>query len=364
MGKIGIKKQDISNIHQNNLMVCSTVVALIFTFTICYLLTFLQDSLDVEWIAENFIHTSDNFVAENSEKLQYVLGTITFVVTYFTTSLLLKDKRILANLNLKLIRDILLMGFMILSGVLLFKNDLYISNVPSILLKIGYALLGGCLIFSVANIRIVIKDRFSVLNKMLFIFGILSIIIVSSFYMRETYFYGAYSVEHHTNAYFYPIWKIWCGQYPLVDFSSLYGYYPYFFVGVMALLGGVTEGKFCIIVGILMAIIFICIFYVLWSICKNKFWAFTGLLTIECVLCMYNAELTGTYYLQYYPHRMLTLCLIFAICCKYIKYKQEGKRYSRGIEILGWICSGVALLWNLDTGIVVWLGWTIYLVFL
>ena len=98
--------------------------------------------------------------------------------------------------------------------------------------------------------------------------------------------------------------------------------------------------------------------------CKNKIWAFSGLMSIECLLCMYNAELTGEYYLQYYPHRMITLCVILAICCMYIRYKQKHGRYSKRIEILGWICSGIALLWNLDTGLVVWLGWTIYLCFL
>ncbi|MBQ4558863.1 MAG: hypothetical protein IJA54_00880 [Tyzzerella sp.] len=345
-------------------IVCAARMAVLCTFIICFILSFLPEQRNNEWILNTFVHPLENFVPETSEKLQYVLGTVTFVLTYFVTSLFLKTEKIKLRGNINLIRDFLIWGFIIMSGLLLVKEKLFLENVPSILLKVGLVSFVGMLILSVANMRISFKGKTTFINMVLLLGGLLSIIIVSSFYMRETYFYGSPNVEHHTNAYFYPIWKVWCGQYPLVDFASLYGYYPYFFVGIMALFGGVTIKKFGVIIAILMAVIFLAMFYVLWVTCKNKIWAFSGLMSIECLLCMYNAELTGEYYLQYYPHRMITLCVILAICCMYIRYKQKHGRYSKRIEILGWICSGIALLWNLDTGLVVWLGWTIYLCFL
>lgn len=345
-------------------IVCATGMAVICTFIICFILSFLPEKLDSEWILNTFVHPLENFVPETSEKLQYVLGTVTFVLTYFVTSLFLKTEKIKLSGNINLIRDFLIWGFIILSGLLLAKEEVFVDNVPSLLLKVGIVSFVGVLILSVAKMRISLKGQTTFINMVLLLGGLLSIFIVSSFYMRETYFYGSPNVEHHTNAYFYPIWKVWCGQYPLVDFASLYGYYPYFFVGIMALFGGVTIKKFGIIIAILMAVIFLTMFYVLWVTCKNKIWVFFALISIECLLCMYNAELAGEYYLQYYPHRMITLCIILSICCMHIRFKQKHGRYSKCIEILGWICSGTALLWNLDTGLVVWLGWTIYLCFL
>lgn len=348
----------------NKKIVCATGMALICTFVVCFILSFLPEQLDSEWIVNTFVHPVGNFVPETSEKLQYVLGTVTFVLTYFLTSFFLKTEKIKVSGNITLIRDLFVWGFMILSVLLVVKENVFVESLPSLLLKVGIVSFIGTLILSVANMQISFKGQASFINMILLLGGILSIFIVSSFYMRETYFYGTPHVEHHTNAYFYPIWKVWCGQYPLVDFASLYGYYPYFFVGIMALCGGVTIKKFGVIIAILMAIIFLAMFYVLWVTCKNKIWAFAGILAIECVLCMYNAELTGEYYLQYYPHRMITLCIILAICCMHVRYRQRHGRDSKYIEILGWICSGSALLWNLDTGLVVWLGWTIYLCFL
>lgn len=345
-------------------IVCATGMAVICTFIICFILSFLPEQLDNEWILNTFVHPLDNFVPETSEKLQYVLGTVTFVLTYFVTSLFLKTEKIKLSGNINLIRDFLIWGSIILSGLLLIKEAVFVENVPSMLLKVGIVSFVGVLILSVANMQISFKGQTTFINMVLLLGGLLSIFIVSSFYMRETYFYGSLNVEHHTNAYFYPIWKVWCGQYPLVDFASLYGYYPYFFVGIMALFGGVTIKKFGVIISILMAVVFLAMFYVLWVTCKNKIWAFSGLMSIECLLCMYNAELAGEYYLQYYPHRMIALCIILAICCMHIRYKQRHGRYSKCIEILGWICSGVSLLWNLDTGLVAWLGWTIYVCFL
>ncbi len=351
------------------------VCASIFTGLVCWLLSFINDELDTQFIINHFVPTIDNFVAENSEKFQFVFGTITFVVAYFLTGSLENKARPKALANEKQNGYIYLLIYTLIIYLAVYtfsKNAVFLDNFPETLKKVfKISVLFAIAFFGVREFIVVkedlkkrIRTALPFAHWVLVIIGLVSVAVISSFYLRETYFYGEGNVEHHTDAYFYPIWKVWSGQYPLVDFTSLYGYYPYFFVGVMALFGGVSLKKFSVIIAFLIATVFICIFYVLWSVCKRKTVALMGLLSVEYILIMYNTELSGSYYLQYLPHRMITLCLILAISCLYAKQGDKKGKKARCIEVLGWICSGAALLWNLDTGIVVWLGWAIYLCFI
>ena len=357
--------------EQSGVVFYSFFGAFLLTLLVCFLLSFVPNELDVATIKASFVPSVKNFVAETSEKLQYILGTVTFVVSYFLIGAAVKrsNRQSIINADYGIsILLILMLGLFI--TVLSLKNP-FIKNLPDSVQVAFFVCLGVCAatavlfcIFPLGRyISEFFKDKQEFFNSIFLVLGLVAIMAVSAFFSRETYFYGAPMVEHHTDAYFYPIWKVWSGQYPLADFNSLYGYYPYFFVAIMDYMGGVSMENFSTVISVMVALVFILIYYVLWTVCKRKIIALLCLLSTQYILVMYNVELTEDFYLQYLPHRMITLCMILAVCCADAKYRAKHGKGSVLLETLGWGCSGIALLWNLDTGVVAWLGWAIYLCF-
>ncbi len=170
--------------------------------------------------------------------------------------------------------------------------------------------------------------------------------------------------EHHVNAYFYPVSKVYAGQTMLVDFKNLYGFYPYFIVPILKLIGGLTEYNFSLVIAGLMLLGSLSIIYTLFTACENRIIAYVG-----SIAAIFTAGifLLGTYnnvgyYLQYFPQRYLFPAIMLAVCSLFLRGKKPSTLF--WTKVLGFIVSTIALLWNLDSGIVVFVAWSAFQIYL
>ena len=107
-------------IHLYSLYAAITIVIIIG-----YFLSYIPNELDKEFILNNYNVDLKYFVAENSEKAQYVFCTALFPVIYLFLSMLIQRLITIHNSNIDLnrINDKLdLMGFLLIYLLLIFTN--------------------------------------------------------------------------------------------------------------------------------------------------------------------------------------------------------------------------------------------------
>lgn len=162
-----------------------------------------------------------------------------------------------------------------------------------------------------------------------------------------------YVVHSHFNAVYYSMVQIYEGRILLVDFFNQYGLYPYFLLPLFRLIGLSVE-KFSLVMGLLAAINFGCIYLVLRNVCCNRAVALLGFLA--CANVNYFAmkqllwrehvlELLDPYF-QYWPIRSLfpTMMLLWVA--------RPVRRQWLGTLLFSAGCFG-----NLDSGLPAWGTW-------
>ncbi|MEG0878503.1 MAG: hypothetical protein RSF00_07495, partial [Oscillospiraceae bacterium] len=169
--------------------------------------------------------------------------------------------------------------------------------------------------------------------------------------------------EHHANAYFYPVYKVYSGQTMLVDFKNIYGFYPYFLMPFFKLLGSCSEYNFSLVMSWLMFIGSMCIIYTLFSACKNRVIACMCSIATLFAAGVYALNNNGAgYYLQYFPQRYLFPAIILAICSLRLRVKNATAK--KLTDLLAFFIVAIALLWNLDSGLVVWVAWSAFRIYI
>jgi hypothetical protein len=156
------------------------------------------------------------------------------------------------------------------------------------------------------------------------------------------------------------VYKVFSGQTPLVDFRSLYGFYPYFIVPILKTFFSVDMYGFSILMSALVVICLLSITIVLFYICNDKIIAFFGILSI-IFFSVFFPGLTadaGVYYLQYMPHRVISPTILLVLCTFYIKVKNNEIR--KLIYFIGYAIASCSVLWNIDTGIVVTISYVMF----
>jgi len=159
----------------------------------------------------------------------------------------------------------------------------------------------------------------------------------------------------HFNAVFYPSTQIYLGKALLIDgFTHTYGLFAHFLNPIFDLFG-LCVLTFSIVMSFLLALSFLFIFLILRNILENKSIIFLGFTTMLFLGYLFGKLETGDYYFQYHPIRFFPPCLIAFLALWYIKSKNRILYYST------FIFSSVAIMWNFDAGIVVYLSWILFL---
>ena len=181
---------------------------------------------------------------------------------------------------------------------------------------------------------------------------------VSYRYVTKTYLFDddGYTTFHF-DAYFYPVYKVYSGQTPLIDFKNIYGFYPYFLAPILAVMGGASMFHFSLIMTVLVAICYLSIFFSLTLLLKNK------LFSTLCAAAIINwmGEFTGVYYLQYVPQRFLFPSVLLLLCVLYLAAKKMSQK--KWLKAVTFFIISLSLLWNLDTGLVVAIAYPAFLIY-
>ncbi|MEQ8224973.1 MAG: hypothetical protein ABRQ37_21830, partial [Candidatus Eremiobacterota bacterium] len=168
---------------------------------------------------------------------------------------------------------------------------------------------------------------------------------------------------YHFGTVFYSIVQVYNGKAILVDFSHQYGLYAHFLEPIFRITG-LSALKFTALMGILIAFSFFLLYKFLREITETKFIASLGFLSIF-FCCSLLAEffkikfLDSSYdpFFQYYPLRVIFPVLSIYITWKYFNKEGFFLYYS------SFIIYSIAVLWNFDTGSVVFLSWLLILIY-
>lgn len=336
------------------------------TFIIGILLNFVPNVLDTEYIVNTYNIGIQYFVPEKSEKLQYIVCTISFPILYIFFHLWFNHYRIKSNasgINERL--NFYKIVFVLYSVIIL--TYLYPCYFLPITLSVHWWII---LMYTVVAMLLLITSIYTyeyvhdtrTSSTILFALILIIIFFVAKLYVTSSYFNNNTYISHHFNAYFYPIYKVYCGQTPLIDFNCIYGLYPYFLVPIFKMLGGITMYGFSLVIAGMAFITLTSIAATLFIICKNRVLAFWGSLAVVFTISILPMLYGSIYYLQYFPHRVFFPALLLLLCSILIKMRESSK--CKYVEWIGFLCSGLAILWNIDTGLVVYISYCAFLLYI
>jgi hypothetical protein len=155
-------------------------------------------------------------------------------------------------------------------------------------------------------------------------------------------------------AVFHTMVQVFLGKQILVDFPHQYGMYPQFLVPLFRLVG-LSVLKYTVVMGLLQAFAFWLIYRFLKKATVNPVGAalgFSGRITFSFLL---GRVATTEYYFQYHPLRF-----IFPAGAIFLTHRYFA-RPNRRLYYLVFVLSSVAVLWNFDTGVMVFCAWVLTL---
>jgi len=184
-----------------------------------------------------------------------------------------------------------------------------------------------------------------------------SVLIV--FAWRVTSIYSAdhsFRSVHHLDAVLYSLSQVVQGKTILVDLPSQYGLFPELLAPFFKIIG-LSVFKFSLLMAMLQITALIALFYVLTRLIKSQTIIFLGgitliVLTTENVF--YLAGFPDPYY-QYWPIRFFFPAISASLFYWFCKNKSIKK------SLVISLVSSVAILWNLDTGIFIFISYGAYL---
>jgi hypothetical protein len=165
-----------------------------------------------------------------------------------------------------------------------------------------------------------------------------------------------YAYSPNFNAYFYSVVQVLLGKTLLVDLTNQYGFYPYFLQPLFHLVG-FDVPRLTLAMGAFTAYLFLIVFFLLTRLANSHLIAMCGFISIFWTWLGFTYWSHDPYF-AYFPHRVIfpaTLLLLVFL------YQRSHGRRKRALALLAFLVCGVALLWNMDTGVITFATWIIYL---
>lgn len=209
--------------------------------------------------------------------------------------------------------------------------------------------------------RLFIRSN-SILNYLFICVSLILITVLSIervFNETEPYVYG-----FHFTAYFDSIVQVYLGKTLLVNNSAQYGLYALLLKPIFMLIG-LSVFKFTLVMGVLEAIWQLCFFSILRFTVKNRWISFAGFVNLIFFVRLripndiINGGLDPTF--QYAPHRMIFPALFLFLI--WLHLSQNNLKYSKILHVLISFTCIVGVLWSPDSGIVLSITWTIYILY-
>ncbi len=185
-------------------------------------------------------------------------------------------------------------------------------------------------------------------NRCIYIMvSVFAILLAVGFFTPNSY-KEHYSL-YHADAYFNSVYNYMQGAARTELNGSVYGYYGIILAPVVKLLGG-SYTAFCAVISVLGALCYVCIAYIIMNLVRNVWVKIAGILAVP----VYSLCFSYSVYRQLIPHRILFATIITAYMVHLIK--RADNKYG----VLGYVICILAIVWNLETGIVCLVGYTAF----
>ena len=326
---------------------CSSLVTILYCL---FVELFYKNVLDVESIRRLFVFETSEFVAEGSEKLQYMGSAVLFTLCVLFFNYIFKKAHINFS-KLKwlqyLVSALILVVPVCAAFAFCIKNLPEFSSAPkNIVAIIGAALL---IAFGIAVGKLG-KNNKKAASVLLYAQTIgFSLIIVAFNLFKKVGCEDGFN--WHFDALYFPVEKLLDGLTEGVDYHSIYGFYPYLCYIPMKILG-IFSGDRILNFSILCSALCGVSYFILCSILKRHLKNITVLsLSISALTVLMGTTnyLVSLYpYYQYQPHRVIFPCIMLSMISLFYT-ERIGKK---AFYFLGIVISAMSLFWNIDSGIV------------
>lgn len=167
---------------------------------------------------------------------------------------------------------------------------------------------------------------------------------------------GSFFSAFHLNPIFYPLSQVIAGKILLVNITSLYGLFPLFLAPIFGIIG-FSVLKFSLVMGIILCSSYIFLFSFMRRIINNYVLLYSGFLSVVFYSFLTHSPAGPDFYFQYWPIRLLFPSVFLLLTAVYLKNENKYLYYlSLFVCVLG-------VLWNFDSGIIVFLTWIIVLAY-
>lgn len=362
--------------RDSRILYISGIVSILATMAIVLLVAIViskcfkyLDYLDVNFIKANFIYPVEYFMPENVEKIQYVTGIMIAPISIFIINFTFI--KLLKSVNDSKINKLYYVLFFFIS---IFSLSLVVFGLSeyNFFLYGNYLMnhqLSGILLFLISLFLIfIIELAFTdnmrrtintIIGLALFIISVYLITVISSSVIFNRYYVSEQLIFTDSfNALFYSVAQVYQGKALLINFTNQYGLYPHFLEPIFKLIG-LKVYTFTIVMAALMFTSYACILVFLYLVTKNKVIAVTGLISMIFYNYVLEETLTRNFYFQFTPLRIIFPSLILILSFMY--FKLNNTKVKNLLYIASFVVSSIAILWNLETGIAVFLSWMLLL---
>lgn len=164
-----------------------------------------------------------------------------------------------------------------------------------------------------------------------------------------------YASQFHFIAYFDSVAQTYLGKTLLVDNNAQYGLYSIILKPIFSIIG-LSVFKFTLVMSLIKGLAYLSLLALLWNISKNKLMAFLGFTTLIFFSRMrIPMDINTDPYFQYWPHRQIFPYFIVYMLWLYTGESNNGRKKAL-YYFISMLCA-LAILWNLDTGLVVLISW-------
>lgn len=339
------------------------ILTIIFELILVYLieLTYHPAIISLDELKKIYLDSVViSFIPKPIEQRQFLLGVF-FCPIFLMINYFISQKLVNSSFKNK---NNLIEFFLILSTVLGLPSFIYLALSMSDFLYIKSSLIYSVLGFAIysfvifpAFIYLIIKQKFYYwLEK---IFALELLLVVGCIGILGVLSLNGIVDPGHFSPVYFPQTQLAYSKVIIQQVPSLYGMFPLFLKPIFSVIG-ISVVNFTVVMSILTAVSFLSLFIFLKKSIKDKLVPILVILSILVYshLCLGFIFNSYSPYIQYTPIRILFPALILFIVTKYLE------KFSRYWYIIGHALATVALFWNFDSGMVVFISWNLFLIYL
>jgi drug/metabolite transporter (DMT)-like permease len=351
--------------YQKKILVCifSFIFTILLLTSLDYILSvYMHSEISLEGIFDIFTYSAEHFQPEPIERMQYISNVVCLPV-FLMFFLYFYEKKVYI-LSLKTIKWLYFIitfivvsllfslfwfgtinsNFFFFTNSILYKSPILLSISMFVLILISY-------VYNKDNVFLG-KNIGKVLDVTVIMFivflGALNVFSIYSVDDEQVYI-------NHFSAVFHSVSMTYLNKFPLVSYVNQYGLYPQFLEPLFKIIGLTILNFTLVMAGLLIGSLFL-IFLSLKKV-LNRYFAFFGFITFLYNGYVFIKTVSSDPYYQYYPIRSLFPSIIIFFTVIYFLNKSKFKYY------FSFVLISIAVLWNLDTGAIVFITWLVTLIY-